>query len=326
MGYVRGCFGVPECSGSGARKGGMAESSSGKLRIWEGWLPAVARGPAPPLEQRRPAPRPWTEDPERLAARETMRAPARCREGAEPFTLQWFLDLEQARHGRQGRWIPPLLEFTKHSGETLLGLGQGLGTDWVQYARHGAQVVACCPTAEQLSLVRRNFELRGLGGSFLQGEPTALPLESASIDVACVHGLLHEVSQPGPVVDELYRVLKPGGKVLAVVPARYDVDFWCRRCFPWPHWFRPRRPEGDLAASELWPPVARGTPTSACRLRRLFARFTEPRVHKRHLRRSDVPHLWRWLPLPLLERTIGRLLVFKAFKPLSAAISEALAA
>ena len=62
-------------------------------------------------------------------------------------------------------------------------------------------------------------------------------------------------------------------------------------------------------------------------LRLLFDRFVEHRTHKRHLRRADVPHLWRWLPLPVLERVLGRVLVLKAFKPLSAALpAQALAA
>ena len=39
-----------------------------------------------------------------------------------------------------------------------------------------------------------------------------------------------------------------------------------------------------------------------------------------------VPHLWRWLPLPVLERLMGKILILKAFKPLSTAISPPLAA
>ena len=49
----------------------------------------------------------------------------------------------------------------------------------------------------------------------------------------------------------------------------------------------------------------------------MFYRFVEHRTHKRHLRRSDLPHVWRWLPLPVLERMLGRMLVHKAFKPLA---------
>jgi ubiquinone/menaquinone biosynthesis C-methylase UbiE len=254
---------------------------------------------------------------DRLYEAEAMSAAlpsARPGAGADPYSLQWFLDIENQRHGRRGRWIPRLLEFAKHAGETLLGLGNGLGTDWLQYARHGAHVVVCTPAADQLALVRRNFELRGLPGRFLSAQPTGLPLDSASIDVACVSGLLDEVADPKAVVGEVYRVLKPGGKVLAVTAARYDVAYWSGLLLPWLRWLEPRRPG---------PPAAR---FSARRLRRLFAPFVEHRIYKRQLRRAEVPHLWRWLPLPLLERLMGRVLVLKAFKPLSAAIPVPLAA
>jgi len=286
--------------------------SSGKLQIWESPLLARNRGPSPPAGERAPAGPPPAGHADRLFAQETLHPLRRPPEGVDPFSLQWFLDLENARHHRYGRWLPRLLEFAKHGAETLLAVGTGLGTDWVPYARSGARVVVCSPSAEQLGLVRCNFELRGLGGTFLHASPAALPLEAASIDVACVSNLLHETSAPQAVVDEVYRVLKPGGKVLVLTPARYDIDFWCRRCLPWHRWLRGRpTPPHSLSARDL---------------RRLFGHFVEPRLYKRHLRRADVPHVWRWLPLPLLERLLGRFLVFKAFKPLSAAKGAQLAA
>lgn len=232
-------------------------------------------------------------------------APRRAAEQPEPYSLQWFLDIESRRHSKHGRWIPKLLEFAKHSGETLLGVGHGLGTDWAQYAHHGASVIVCTPAAAQLELVRRNFGLRGLKGHFIQAPPTCLPLDSASIDVACISSLHHGIDHPQAVVDEVFRVLKPGGKVLAVTPARYDVEFWTRTCFFWSAWLQRAAAPADPARA------------SARELRRLFNAFNEHRVHKRQLRRSEVPHLWRWLPLDLLARLMGRVLVLKAFKPLS---------
>jgi ubiquinone/menaquinone biosynthesis C-methylase UbiE len=295
----------------------MADSFSSKVRLWEGWMPARLMEPAVPLPSERPfleihARRDFAD---RLYAGEALHPGAPSRGQAEPFTLQWFLDIENARHGRQGRWIPRLLEFVKHPGETLLGLGNGLGTDWIQYARHGAEVIACCPCAEQLALIQRNFALRGLNGVFLHADPRVLPLEPASIDVVCVANLLEDVSDPATVIDEIYRVLKPGGKVLAVAPARFDIDFWRRRCLPWHRWLR-----GPCADTP------QATTFSARTLRQLFGRFVEAHVSKRHLRRAEVPHVWRWLPFPLLERLLGRLLILKAFKPLSAAITVPVAA
>jgi ubiquinone/menaquinone biosynthesis C-methylase UbiE len=290
----------------------MEAPYSSKVSLWEGWATMLAQDLLEPEHQRNIAgPHHPAEFAQRLYACEALKPPAPRGAAAEPYSLQWFLDIETHRHGRQGRWIPRLLEFAKHPGETLLGLGHGLGTDWLQYARHGAAVVVCSPSSEQLTLIRRNFELRGLSGRFLHTGFGSLPLENGSIDVACVSSLLHEVEQPEEVIDEIYRVLKPGGKVLAVTTARYDVDFWFHACFPWHRWLLggPRR-----SAAERF--SARG-------LCRLFGRFAEHRVYKRHLRRSEVPHIWRWLPLPLLERLMGRVLVMKAFKPLSSAIPNA---
>jgi SAM-dependent methyltransferase len=296
---------------------GMEGSYSNHLRIWTDWSTSVVHedGPAPSANRGLCGPHNPSEFAERLYARESLSPPlprARADNIAEPYTLQWFLDIENLRHSRHGRWIPRVLEFAKHSGETLLGLGNGLGTDWLQYARHGAKVVVCCSAADQLALIRRNFELRGLNGRFLHAAAGALPLDAACIDVAFLSGLLPDAAN-AMIVDDVYRVLKPGGKVLVVTPAKYDVDFWRRLFLPWHAWLR----RGREAVPARF---------SSRRLRRLFGQFVEHRVYKRHLRRSEVPHLWRWLPLPLLERTIGRVLVLKAFKPLSAAMSIHLAA
>jgi SAM-dependent methyltransferase len=293
----------------------MEGSYPSKLRVWEGWTSALVQDtPEPQSGHALSGPHNPAQFADRLYAVEALNPVAAPRgdEGAEPYTLQWFLNIENQRHGRQGRWIPRLLEFAKHPGETLLGLGSGLGTDWLQFARHGAAVVVCSPSSDQLALIRKNFELRGLGGRFLSSPPTSLPLANSSIDVTCVSGLLQEVDDPQAVVDEIYRVLKPGGKVLAVTPARYDVDFWQAIGCPWKRW---------LFGCGRAPSNAR-VRFSGRGLRRLFGRFAEHRVYKRHLRRSEVPHLWRWLPLPVLERLLGRALVLKAFKPLTAAITS----
>jgi SAM-dependent methyltransferase len=230
-------------------------------------------------------------------------------EPLEPYSLQWFLHIENQRHSRQGRWIPKLLEFAKHSGDLLLGLGHGLGTDWAQYARHGARVLVCSSMVSQLELIRRNFEVRGLAGQFVNAHPCKLPIESSSVDVACLSSLHMGVDDAPAMVEEVYRVLKPGGKVLAVTPSRYNVDYWFDTVFFWYRWFGGRvRRDPSLAYQQY---SGRG-------LKRLFCKFVEHRIYKRQLRSREVPHVWRWVPTPLLARLMGRVLVMKAFKPLSA--------
>jgi SAM-dependent methyltransferase len=289
----------------------MADGSPNTLRVWDGWKPAPATRPDghPPLNHCFPPLPIDANTADKMYAEEALGGNGPPREVAEAFSLQWFLDAENVRHNRYGKWLPRLLEFAKHRGDRLLGLGYGLGTDWVQYARHGAEVIACSPSTDHLAVVQRNFELRGLRGRLVHAHPAKLPLETASVDVACVNNLLHALSEPQAVVVELFRVLKPGGKVLALTPARFDAEFWARCFFPWRHWRRPR--------TTLFGPHA--VCYTGSRLRRLFGPFVEHRVYKRHLRRGDVPHLWRLVPLEVLQRVLGRVLIVKAFKPFRAA-------
>lgn len=240
---------------------------------------------------------------QRLFHDESLRHPPG--DDPEAFSLPWFLSVERLRYFAQGYWLPRLLEFGKHEGETVLGLGHGLGTDWVAYARGGAKVIVCNPRAQELALIQQNFRLRGLPGQFFHAAPIALPLADNAIDVVCVQGLLHTVPQPDRVVQELFRVLKPGGKVLAVVPAQPKA---------WFYWLTTDKAPAPLSA------------LTRRRLRRLFPHFVEPTVYRRHLRRRDLVWFLRWLPREALEPVFGQYLVLKAFKPVSAATRSVLLA
>jgi SAM-dependent methyltransferase len=250
-------------------------------------------------------------DPAELARREALR-PIRRRRGQsqpEPYSLPWFLEIERHRYTRPGSSLPYLLEFRKHAGETVLGLGSLLGTDLVQYALNDCRLIVANASAELLTLSKRNLQLRGLSARCVQAG-LDLPLPSSSIDVVYLDALATPLAQPRAWADEIFRVLKPGGKIVSLWPARYNVAYWESIFFPWQRLFH------------RVPAVNPHSQTSYS-LRQIFEQFTEHRTHKRHLRRSELPHLWRWQPLVLLERLMGQLLVFKAFKPLSTARTHA---
>jgi SAM-dependent methyltransferase len=249
-------------------------------------------------------------DPHVAATRELIRPPTvhRNRRDYEPFSAAWFEELEQKRYHRHGAWLTRALEFGRHPGESLLILGCGLGTDAVRYARTETNVTVATTPDEYPHIVADNFARHGLAAEFAKLDGLKLPFADGAFDVVTWNAL-YDATRPNPVrVDELFRVLKPGGKVIGLFPARYDAAFWQNILMPLERlWWR--RPPDPATAPK----------TTSKELRRLFGRFAEHRVSKRHLRRGELPHAWRILPLMLLERWIGRVLVLKAKKPISLA-------
>ena len=151
------------------------------------------------------------------------------------------------------------------------------------------------PTAH---LYRRHFAVRDVSAQCLHAPLTHWPVGDDRIDVVVA------VFNDRPAVDladlaaEAFRTLRPGGKVIAVLPAWYNAVRWQDLLLGWRTWFRGGEPRDRFSASDV---------------RTAFAPFHNIKVYKRHLRRSELPYLWRWMLLPVLERVMGRFLVVKAF-------------
>ena len=176
-------------------------------------MPAdLSRNEARPLEQ--------------LACLETWRTfpPRHPTATHEPFSLEWFKQIELRRYSRHGYWIPRQLECHRHRGEQVLGLGDGLGTDWIQYAANGADFHYATPSAECWQLCRSTLNCAGCPAHLHHASLTVLPVADESLDVVCLSTLSAGLAAPlERIVGEVYRVLKPGGKIIAALPAKYDV-------------------------------------------------------------------------------------------------------
>jgi SAM-dependent methyltransferase len=232
--------------------------------------------------------------------------------GLEPFSLPWFLQVDRKRYSRDGSWLPRLLEFTKHRGEKLLAIGSGLGTDWIRYAEHGTNVTVCSPSSEQLALVSRHFELRSVKANWVSAHPHHLPLPPEQFDLALLTDLpVGSIESLQKIVGEVHRLLKPGGKILAVLPARSHLGTYAGALQFW------KRKKTVESNSITFRPKE---------LKQVFGAFVDGSVRRRHARRSDIPVLLSWLPHLAIERSLGRYLIVKAFKPLPTVSAIRLAA
>lgn len=250
-------------------------------------------------------------DTQQLAARELLRpvSARTTRRDLEPLSRSWFEELEIKRYAPHGGWLRRGLEFSRHVGESIVMLGAGAGSDALQYHRHGVHVTVCTTPTDHPDVIRTNFDIRGHSIRIVPtADATAMPFDRWSFDLAYLNALHDPPEDPAAVVADLYRVLKPGGKIFALFPARYDTNFWQNLLVPYRKWYTP-------------PVKLTDAPRYSSRsLKKMFATFSEHRIGKRQLRRSELPYVWRFLPLTVLERVMGRVMLLRAFKPVTAAL------
>ncbi len=125
------------------------------------------------------------------------------------------------------------------AGATVVDIGCGAGTDLLLAALHvgpRGRAIGVDMTEAMRDRARQGATACGLAHvEVREGEATALPIETGSVDVVLSNGVLNLVPEKREAIAEIRRVLKPGSRVqiadivLGVeLPedARQDIDLW----------------------------------------------------------------------------------------------------
>jgi ubiquinone/menaquinone biosynthesis C-methylase UbiE len=112
--------------------------------------------------------------------------------------------------------------YSSARGLKVLDVGCGNGYVLFQYARNGAEVTGVDLTATAIDLSRKRFSLGGMPGTFVEIDGQHLPFPDDYFDIVCTMGVLHHISNPQPTIDEIYRVLKPGGRLIVMLYHRHS--------------------------------------------------------------------------------------------------------
>jgi SAM-dependent methyltransferase len=204
------------------------------------------------------------------------------------------LYLEESQRYMSYPWLYEAAEFRNHAGERVLEIGCGTGSDLLQFAKHGAVATGIDITPEHLRLAR---ERAGNLAQVLPGDGANIPFPDGSFDYVYSHGVLHHLDQPRRMVDEIFRVLRPGGRFNVHVYAQWS--YWpplllLRHGWNWKLWIENSREPVHI---DLY---------DGRKLRRLFtpARISIAKFEFKYMRS--------------LERWLGWFLVARGEKPMSA--------
>jgi ubiquinone/menaquinone biosynthesis C-methylase UbiE len=126
------------------------------------------------------------------------------------------------------------------AGETVLDVGCGAGTDLLLAAKRTGSTGRAIGVDMTPSMIERakRAAIKAAVWEIVEirrGTAEELPIESASIDVVISNGVLNLSSDKIRAFDEIYRVLKPAGRLYLAdvvvqrelsLAARSDVDLW----------------------------------------------------------------------------------------------------
>ena len=147
---------------------------------------------------------------------------------AEPGTPEFFAAFDALREAEDCE--PPWLQervyhLTNGAGKRVLDIGCGNGYVLSRYAAAGAMVEGVDITDRAIEISQRRFSGMGLTASFTRIDGQVLPFADSSLDVVTSMGVLHHVPDPDPLVDEAYRLLKPGGEMIIMLYYRYSWQY-----------------------------------------------------------------------------------------------------
>jgi ubiquinone/menaquinone biosynthesis C-methylase UbiE len=149
-------------------------------------------------------------------------------------SADYFREIEERRY----RWHYHLVELFRSlrgSHGSLLEVGCGIGVDSIQLAKCGFDVTGVDLTDSALRIARDFAATRGVTVDFRLGNAEGLGFSDGSFDAVYSFGVLHHTPDINAAVDEVKRVLKPGGTAYVMLYHRYSLVNLVHRVFRLPY-------------------------------------------------------------------------------------------
>jgi ubiquinone/menaquinone biosynthesis C-methylase UbiE len=212
------------------------------------------------------------------------------------------------------RLEPEILDFAQFDtvrGRDVLEIGLGLGADHQRFAEADANLWGVDLTPRSVEHVRHRLELFGLSSRLQTGNAEHLDFPDDSFDLVYSWGVLHHTPDTTRAIQEVYRVLRPGGEAKIMIYHKHSFVgymLWVRyglgRGRPW-------MPLAEVFSRYLESPGTKAYTTDEARA--LFDAFEliELRTHLTHadLLTSEVGQRHRGLILSTARRLWPRELI-----------------
>ncbi len=122
---------------------------------------------------------------------------------------------------------PYILDFAKfHEGKDkdVLEVGVGMGSDHIEWAKSKPRSLSGIDlTPRAIEHTRKRLSIYGFESAIREGDAEHLPFDDNSFDLVYSWGVLHHSPNTLAGINEVYRVLRPGGTARIMIYHKYSL-------------------------------------------------------------------------------------------------------
>jgi len=147
--------------------------------------------------------------------------------GVKIGTAEFFEHIRPWMNPYKFPWIMQRIEqqSTVLKDRRLLEIGCGMGYDSLEFIRRGVRVTAVDLSPRAVEFCKQHFHVVGADAEEVRVDNAlSLSFPDESFDAVWSNGVLHASGDTQRAIDEVYRVLKPGGR--AIISHFYRKPSW----------------------------------------------------------------------------------------------------
>lgn len=154
---------------------------------------------------------------------------------AETCGVRYGDEIEKLRYELEP-YIPKFADFGSAKEKRLLEIGVGAGVDFLNWIRAGAHATGVDLTNAAIKITKNRLNENKIPEhtySLASADAENLPFGNNEFEIVYSWGVLHHTPDTFRAFSEVFRILKPGGEVRAMiyhVPSWTGLMLWVRHC------------------------------------------------------------------------------------------------
>jgi 2-polyprenyl-3-methyl-5-hydroxy-6-metoxy-1,4-benzoquinol methylase len=165
--------------------------------------------------------------------------PCNIRHSPAPFGTREYFDQVEERKYFVEPHIPGFADFPKWEGKKVLEIGCGIGTDTINFARHGAMVTTVDLSDKSMDVARQRAEVFGVQDriTFRPGDAECLSdfVSVEDYDLVYSFGVIHHTPHPERVIEQVRKYMSATSEFRMMVYSKISYKLFriMRECGEW---------------------------------------------------------------------------------------------